>query len=78
LDNRARYELDDRIGDIEVEPGREPGWTAEAGVVIGRFRGTVFAEQLRFGKSDPDVRTGAFYQPESESFTAGVRLGGTL
>ncbi|MCE9615144.1 MAG: hypothetical protein K8T26_12775 [Lentisphaerae bacterium] len=59
--------------DVELEPGREAGWSASAGFTASRFTASLYAEFMTFGESD--VTDEGFLQPESSSDVIGARAG---
>lgn len=63
--------------DLTFYPGEEPSFSAEAGVKVGRFKGSVYYETLSFSRSDPvyTSSTSYAYQPKSTATMAGIRLG---
>lgn len=58
---------------LEFEPGCEPSWFVEGGLRAGAYRWSVFYEQLRYAKSDYELK--AFYQPKSEADMIGLACG---
>jgi hypothetical protein len=66
--------------DLTFYPGQEPSFSAEAGVKVGKFKGSIYYETLSFSKSDPvyTSSTSYAYQPKSTATMAGIRLGATF
>lgn len=78
LHNQVQYDLS-HIGlgdDIEVEPGRQLTFRAEAGIRIRHFFAAVHYERLDFARSDEaPIRGGVVLQPASKGSVAGLSLG---
>jgi hypothetical protein len=63
--------------DVDLEPGKETSYYAEAGVKYMMFKAVIFYEGLRFSESDAEPIGGGFavLQPESEADIYGINLG---
>lgn len=77
-ENTARLSEKFTAGDVTLEPDGKTTLFAEAGFKKGHFKMSAFYEELRFGKSSPEIEpiSGFYlYQPRSEADMFGLRLG---
>jgi hypothetical protein len=63
--------------DVDLEPGKETSYYAEAGLKYQRFKAVLFYEGLRFSESDAEPIGGGFaiLQPKTEADIYGINLG---
>lgn len=61
--------------DLELKPGRQASYYAEATLIVSRFTASLFVETLNFSESPLDSREGLFFQPESKCTLIGGKIG---
>jgi hypothetical protein len=62
--------------DVTIHPGKQASFFAETGIILSRFKASVFYDSLKFSQSPP-VSNGVlvFFQPQSTMDLYGVKLG---
>jgi len=77
FENEMSVDLSNQNGpsDIDLDPGKENTWYAEAGFDASPFTVSVFYETLEFSQSPPADDHPRIFQPRSEAEVVGLKLG---